>query len=242
MSCWMDSPSAMPASMAPLRANGLCRNHSADEPCLTTGSRVASGAGPGLHNSNCFHRIDDGWTPPSVLLAVVLLPIRASNLVVGEIGCVLRHWCPGIAAVAGREVGQSLGRAMTVRLVAPSRSYIGRPRVMASASSTRDISSAVSRPTRAFNRLLSIERIWSPSARPGFALIPTIASPGYRESTLLVIGSTTTLAPYRLQESFDTTTAGRVFRISLPMTGSRVTQYTSPRRGARFTRASPRRR
>ena len=43
----------------------------------------------------------------------------------------------------------------------------------------------------------------------------------------------------RLQESFETITAGRGLRISLPTTGSRFTQYTSPRRGARLTAANP---
>jgi hypothetical protein len=41
---------------------------------------------------------------------------------------------------------------------------------------------------------------------------------------LLVTGRTTTRDPYRLRESFEMTTAGRVFRISVPSAGSNATQ------------------
>jgi hypothetical protein len=37
-----------------------------------------------------------------------------------------------------------------------------------------------------------MDRIWSPSGRPGFPFTSTVASPGYSESTMLVIGNTTT--------------------------------------------------
>jgi hypothetical protein len=41
------------------------------------------------------------------------------------------------------------------------------------------------------------------------------ASPGYSDETLLVIGTTTTRAPYALHESFEITSAGRDYRRGL---------------------------
>lgn len=48
----------------------------------------------------------------------------------------------------------------------------------------------------------------------------TMASPGYCRPVLLVTGTTTTLARFRLAASLLTITAGRVLRISLPTAGS----------------------
>jgi hypothetical protein len=79
-------------------------------------------------------------------------------------------------------------------------------------------------PIRDLRRDLSIERIWSPKTLAGDPRTSIRASPGKSESTLLVTGRTTTREPYRLQESFEMTTADRVFRISVPRAGSRATR------------------
>src|SRR5436190_2190754 len=47
------------------RTNAPFRVRSADEPCLTTTSRVVSATGPVLHNSSCSRRAD--YRAPTVL-------------------------------------------------------------------------------------------------------------------------------------------------------------------------------
>jgi hypothetical protein len=70
--------------------------------------------------------------------------------------------------------------------------------VIASASSIRDISSTVSRPTRVLNRLLSIDRICRRAhVRTSASLPPRPRRDS--DSRLLVMGNTTTLVPHRLQ-------------------------------------------
>lgn len=88
------------------------------------------------------------------------------------------------------------------------------------ASSTARMSAFDKAPIRLFKRLLSAAMIWSTIAFPCFPATVTEASPGYRRSTLLVNGMTTTRARFRFAASLLTMTAGRVLRNSLPTNGS----------------------
>src|SRR4030042_1810539 len=68
--------------------------------------------------------------------------------------------------------------------------------------------------------------------------LPLNFTPGRQPSgcPLLVSGAMMTRGNAAVRSSGETTNAGRVFLISVPMVGSRLTQYTSPR----FTTPTPR--
>src|SRR5260364_1476 len=79
------------------------------------------------------------------------------------------------------------------------------------------------------SRALSAAMIWSAIALLLCAPTVTTVSPGYCRPVLLVNGTTTTRARFRLAALLLTMTAGRVLCISLPTAGSNSTHHTSLR-------------
>jgi hypothetical protein len=102
------------------------------------------------------------------------------------------------------------------------------PRCNRIASSTARMSAAESTPFRLRRRCLSAVMIWSAMALAGSSPMRTSASPGYTLEVLLVSGTTTTRFSARFAALLLITTAGRVFRISLPTVGPKDTHHTSP--------------
>src|SRR5260364_13718 len=79
------------------------------------------------------------------------------------------------------------------------------------------------------SRALSAAMIWLAIALLLCPPTVTTVSPGYCRPVLLVNGTTTTRARFRLAALLLTMTAGRVLRISLPTAGSNSTHHTSLR-------------
>src|SRR5260364_37990 len=97
------------------------------------------------------------------------------------------------------------------------------------ASSTANISALDKVPIWFLSRALSAAMIWSAIALLLCPPTVTTVSSGYCRPVLLVNGTTTTRARFRLAALLLTMTAGRVLRISLTTAGSNSTHHTSLR-------------